>query len=197
MKRFICIAALLLLCLPVAAQAGLKYMPDPVYKPLDPAEDSPMQDMLILAEDGDVRAQYILGDLYSKGKGGLPKDFKQSARWFDLAAKNGYYEALVRLGALAKRQKKPVEAYRWYALAAEHLGHGPWRKHAAAEKDAIKKESELTPEDLTAARKAANLWKSELREYQEEQRRLKREAIKKEREEKKKAESPKQEKKKS
>lgn len=195
MKKLSCLAALFLICAPVAAQAGLKYMPDPVYKPLDPAEDSPMQDMIVLAEEGDVRAQYILGDLYSKGKGGLPKDYKQSAKWFELAAKNGYYEALVRLAALARRQKKVIEAYRWYSLAAEHLGHGPWRRHAAAAKEELKKSASLTPEHLATARKDANIWKSELRRHQEEQRRQRREQQKKEREEKKKAETPRQEKK--
>ncbi|TNE30944.1 MAG: hypothetical protein EP349_04615, partial [Alphaproteobacteria bacterium] len=87
---FLLIAALL--CLPAQAFAADKtykkptkipVYPDPVYKPLYEDAEHPLAVLIAMAdEDGDARAQFILGDLYSKGKGGFAKDLKEAARWF-------------------------------------------------------------------------------------------------------------------
>jgi TPR repeat protein len=156
--------ALFLTCAPSFA-AEMQYPPDPVYQSFDPDEESPMQDMLDLAKNGDVRAQYILGDLYSKGKGGLPKDEKKAAEWFETAAKGHYYESFIRLAALAKRHGKSVEAWKWYTLAINYLDYGPWRDHANTARDALIKDAEMTQEELDEGRKQVNLWKSDFRAH--------------------------------
>jgi TPR repeat protein len=153
-----------------SAYADMQYPSDPVYQSLDPADPSPMQDMIDLAKGGDARAQYILGDLYSKGKGGLPKDSKKSADWFETAAKNGYFESFIRLAALARHQGKPVEAYKWYTLGTYYLDSREWRQHADKARDVIEKETPLKSEDIDSARKEANVWRSTQRREAEENR---------------------------
>ena len=58
--------ALVLLAPPARA---MEYYSDPVYKLLNKDDHHPMEDMVNLAEQGDTRAQFIMGDLYAKGKG--------------------------------------------------------------------------------------------------------------------------------
>ncbi len=53
-----------------------------------------------LAEQGDANAQFNLGSMYEYGEG-VPQDDKEAARWFRLAAEQGYAKALkVRLSEL-------------------------------------------------------------------------------------------------
>jgi TPR repeat protein len=170
MTRAVFIAAFLLtLCAGTARAGEMKYIPDPVYQSFNPSDTSPMQDMIDLANGGDIRAQYILGDLYAKGKGGLSKDEKAGARWFEIAAKNGYYEAFIRLAALARRQDKPVDAYKWYTLAMHYMDYGPWRDYAETARDALEKNHKFTQTELDEARKDGNLWRAAQRRAAEEE----------------------------
>ena len=45
------------------------------------------------AVGGDVRALYDLGVAYSTGSGGVPVDFVEAHKWFNLAALNGSEKA--------------------------------------------------------------------------------------------------------
>ena len=47
-----------------------------------------------LAENGDGRAQYRLGWIYYQGKG-IPRDYMEAARWYELSAARGFAEAQV------------------------------------------------------------------------------------------------------
>src|ERR1700722_15856839 len=87
-----------------------KYYQDPVYVKIAKDEPPPMDDLTALAEQGDVRAQYILGDLYGKGKGGLAKNHVLAQYWFETAARHGYTAAFIRLAALAKHENDEAEA---------------------------------------------------------------------------------------
>lgn len=51
-----------------------------------------MEDLYTLALQGDVEAQYKLGCRYYTGEG-MNVDYKESAKWFGLAAKQGHKEA--------------------------------------------------------------------------------------------------------
>ena len=42
-----------------------------------------------LAEQGDAKAQFLVGAMYSDGIG-VPHDHKEAARWYRLAAEQGY-----------------------------------------------------------------------------------------------------------
>lgn len=160
LKKFLTLTALIaavsFAAAPVAA-AGIKYYEDPVYQKLAPDDHLPMEDMMMLAEDGDVRAQYIMGDLYSKGKGGFAKNLRKAREWFETSARNGYAFSFIRLAALAKRQRNPADAYQWYTLAMKHC-KGEDRAWAQKARDQLIADARLTPEEIDGARKAANTW---------------------------------------
>ena len=52
-----------------------------------------------LAEQGDVRAQSLLGFMYQKEKG-VPQDHKTAIKWYKLAAEQGDVSAQVNLGGM-------------------------------------------------------------------------------------------------
>lgn len=147
----------LLLLFPAAAKANIEYLRDPVYQKLAPEDEHPMQDMMLLADEGDVRAQFILGNMYAKGQGGLEKNIAQARQWFEKSARNGYYFSFIRLAALAKHANNPAAAYKWYSLAADKLG-GKDRAWAVKARQELLAEAKLTPDQLKGARAAARAW---------------------------------------
>jgi Sel1 repeat len=177
MKRiFLPAFALMIAATPALAEnaAMMKYQEDPVYKSIAPDDPHPMEDMIKLANECDARAQYILGDLYAKGKGGLPKNAKKGAEWFEKAARGGYPQAFVRLGALSKRAEDYAGAYKWYMLGAEYAP-GAWRTQAQKSADALAERGAIDRDGIFEARKDVNLWKSEVREKAEAKARAERE----------------------
>ena len=52
-----------------------------------------------LAEEGDVRAQFNLGVMYSKGEG-IKQDYFEAAKWFRKAAEQGNASAQLNLGVM-------------------------------------------------------------------------------------------------
>jgi len=160
MKNVLTAAAVLPLLLAAApAGANLKYYPDPVYKKLAPDDHMPMQDMIDLAEDGDTRAMFILGDMYEKGKGGFPRDDAEARRWFEDAAMHDYAQSFIRLAAMAKRQKKPAEAWQWYTLAINSLDNDDTQDYAVQARKKLVETAGLDNAALKAARSAMGEWK--------------------------------------
>jgi TPR repeat protein len=149
------IAALILIATPALA---IDYHSDPVYKPLNSEDHHPMEDMVMLAEQGDARAQFILGDLFAKGKGGFGKDIKKARHWFETSARNGYSFSFIRLAALEKRAKRPVAAYKWYTLAIETL-YGKSRDWAHDARDHLADDNKLTAEEISRAKQELAAWK--------------------------------------
>ena len=78
-----------------------------------------------LAEQGDARAQSILGLMYRYGDG-VPRDDKTAAGWYRLAAEQGNASAQTKLGEMYRKgQGVPQDnktAVNWFRLAAEQ-GH--------------------------------------------------------------------------
>ena len=74
------------------------------------------------AEQGDAKAQSVLGACYYNGQG-VPQDYKEAIKWYRLAAEQGDVSAQNVLGAVYYMgQGVPrdyAEAMRWYRLAAE------------------------------------------------------------------------------
>jgi TPR repeat protein len=74
------------------------------------------------AEQGDARAQSLLGLIYYTGRAGLRND-GEAAKWFRLAADQGDVAAQFRLGLMySEGQGVPqdhAEAANWYRLAAD------------------------------------------------------------------------------
>ena len=52
-----------------------------------------------LAEQGNVKAQYNLGNMYRKGQG-VTQDYKEAARLYRLAAEQGLADAQYNLGVM-------------------------------------------------------------------------------------------------
>ncbi len=79
-----------------------------------------------LAEHGDARAQFRVGELYREGKGVRYIDFEAAARWLRLAAAQGLPEAQYRLARLHYEgfliPRDPGELLRQATTAAAH-GH--------------------------------------------------------------------------
>jgi TPR repeat protein len=175
MRLVVFILALLLA--PCLARAEMQYLSDPVYRQLNPDDPPPMQDMEDLAKGGDVRAMFILGNLYAKGQAGLPKDEKKAQYWYERSAALGAYESLVRLGALARKRKDQVEAYKWYSLAAQYMS-GAWAEDAEARRAAIANDKSFSAQDIDRARKEMNVWRSEARRLRAEEEQRQKEAAK-------------------
>lgn len=187
-------AAAFLLSLGTASSAmaeKITYFSDPVFQRTSAEEPHPMDDIIALAEGGDVRAQYILADLYAKGKGGLVKTEKTARIWFQRSAQNGYAPSFFRLAAIAKRAKKPVEAYQWYTLAIETFRSGPDQQYAIRVRNDLSDSAKLTPDQIKEARKDAADWKEarikENREKQEAARKAEQEKKRQERDSQKSA----------
>jgi len=154
----LCAAALLFFAAEAQAEKQIRYLSDPVYERMAAEDPHPMEDLLTLGAEGDTRAQFILGDLYGKGKGGLPRSVKKSRDWFEKSARGGYAQSFIRLAALEKRVNKPEDAYKWYTLATETLPAAE-RKWAQKARDALVKEYKLTSAQVKVARQAAQEWK--------------------------------------
>lgn len=174
MKRSLPALLLLPLLFLPAAQAvaeTIKYYQDPIYQKISPQDGHPMNDLIKLAEGGDVRAQFILGDLYAKGKGGLSPSKVKARDWFETSARSGFFASFIRLAALAKREEKPVEAYQWYTLCLESYGHGKEQTHCTAARDAVMADFSMSKEQIAAAKKAAQSWKKQAQDIRKEERR--------------------------
>jgi len=87
-----------------------------------------------LAEQGNLFAQYDLGQMYRYGVG-VPQNYKEAARWYRLAAEQGHFYAQFDLGWMYSDGKGVLqddeEAARWYRLAAEQ-GHAPAQNNLGA-----------------------------------------------------------------
>ncbi len=76
-----------------------------------------------LADEGDARAQSLLGLVHYRGRGSVPQDLEEAARWFRKAGDQGDATAQFYLGLMyAEGRGVPqnyAEGARWYRLAAE------------------------------------------------------------------------------
>ncbi len=78
-----------------------------------------------LADAGNAKAQYRLGDAYAEGRG-VDRDPAAARVWYQKAANGGDTYAMLKLGAMFANRKDPTNslAYIWYCTAAR-LGSGP------------------------------------------------------------------------
>ena len=85
------------------------------------AEDK-LTDLMPLAANGDVRAQFKLGFMYDRGNG-VPQDYKEAVSWYLKAAEQGNAPAQFYLGQMYDIGKGVSQDYQeaasWYIKAAE------------------------------------------------------------------------------
>jgi hypothetical protein len=162
MKRLFYIAlCCLVFAAPVAKASGIRYLEDPVYTPLNKDDPLPMEDLMTLASDGDARAQYILGDLYSKGKGGLARNRVKAHYWFEISARHGYTPAFIRLAALAKHNRDYVLACQWYKLDADN---SKGKEQAWSKSELQRLSKSLSPDAFRQSQNDAKNWLKRQRE---------------------------------
>ena len=92
-------------------------------EPFDlPAETVGPIELRQAAADGDVRAQFEIGAIFSEGRA-VEQDFAEAAKWYERAAAQGFAPAQYRLGNLYEAGQgldKDLEVARlWYQRSAE------------------------------------------------------------------------------
>ena len=96
------------------------------------------------AKAGDAESQFILGNMYDRGRG-VPKDEKEAVKWYRKAAEQGYAKAQHQLGVMYDKgegvPEDDVAAYAWFNIAA---GNG--EKNARESKEQITKQ--MTPQQI-------------------------------------------------
>jgi len=112
-----------------------------------------------LADSGDVAAAMELVRIYSTGDG-VAEDDKTAVAWALKAAKEDSMEAYLFLGNATAEgrgtEKNPVEAYKWFDLAAFHHESSK-ASEAARRRDAIA--AGLTPDQIKQAQHLAFDWR--------------------------------------
>ena len=91
------------------------------------AQDDFLAKQRHLAEQGDIKSQFMLGFMYDSGLfPGVPQDYAEAVKWYRMAAEQGHPVAQTELGELYNQGKGVpqdyAEAVKWYRMAAEQ-GH--------------------------------------------------------------------------
>ena len=111
-----------------------------------------LQNWRLLAEQGDVHAQYNLGWLYQQ-RDGVPQDYAEAISWYRKAAEQGFAWAQNNLGLMYEQgvgiPQDYAVAHMWYNLAdANGL------EDAADYRDNVAKQ--MTPQDISRAQALAS-----------------------------------------
>jgi TPR repeat protein len=125
---------------------------------LDRAKQS-LEQVREQGERGDINAQFALGFMYQDGRvKGVPQDYAEAAKWYRLAADQGYYAAMHELGFLYFEGKGVpqdyVTAYMWLNLAAARSPAGETK--AAGDRDLVA--SRMTRAQIAEGQKLARQW---------------------------------------
>ena len=84
--------------------------------------DAALREARPLADQGDRRAQYLLGLIHDKGRG-VPEDDAKAVHWYQSAAEQGHTTAQYALGAMYSNgrdvPRDDEQAVHWFRLAAE------------------------------------------------------------------------------
>jgi len=80
----------------------------------------PLDELREMAEQGDVNAQYQLGENYYSGKG-VPKDYKEAVKWCKMAGEQGhpFAHSVLRAIAIDGKAISGEELFAWFKNQAE------------------------------------------------------------------------------
>ncbi len=113
-----------------------------------------------LAEQGNAKAQNILGVMYEKG-GGVPQDYARAVKWYRKAAEQGDAVAQGNLGLMYHNgqgvTQDYAQAHMWFDLAASRFPPGEMRDKAVKNRDIVAKM--MTPAQISEAQKLAREWR--------------------------------------
>lgn len=89
---------------------------------IDEQDEISYDEYLRAAEQGDAKAQTMLGSMYEKGQG-ISKDYQEAFKWYLKAAEQNDAEAQFRLGSMYEDDRgvaqNDKEAFKWYLKAAK------------------------------------------------------------------------------
>jgi TPR repeat protein len=115
-----------------------------------------------LAEQGDGNAQLALGTMYRDGHG-VQRNYTETIRWWEEAAKLGVVDAQFALGNLyaggSGIPRDNTLAYQWYGIAALQAGDNWLQPIAASNRDAIA--ARMTPEEIFEAQQRVTEWRAQ------------------------------------
>ena len=107
------------------------------------------------AEQGDAKAQSVLGLTYSLGLG-VPQDSQEAVKWYRRAAEQGYAHGQFSLGVMyyfaEGVPKDHVLSYKWFNLSAAQ-----GNKNSAELRDVLA--TEMTPSQIAEAQRLAKEFK--------------------------------------
>ena len=109
-----------------------------------------------LAEQGNARAQQLLGSIYFGGKG-VSQDYAEAVKWWHLAAERGSVEAQFSLGYIYEHgegvPRDYVSAHMWFNLAAARSKPGEFRDFQVSVLDRLEKK--MAPAQIAEAQRLA------------------------------------------
>jgi hypothetical protein len=115
-----------------------------------------------LADQGDARAQSILGLMYAEGQG-VPQDSAEAVTWYRVAADYGHAPPQYNLGLSYANgegvSQDYVSAHMWFNLAAAHFPASDTRNHDLAVRNRNLVASKMTREQVAEAQNLAREWK--------------------------------------
>lgn len=83
-------------------------------------QSATLDDLRLMAEEGNKDAQYRLGMMYEFGLEGLKQNYNEAVKWYSFAAQRGHDEAENKLGSYYFWTKDYTEALRWFKTAAQN-----------------------------------------------------------------------------
>jgi hypothetical protein len=116
-----------------------------------------------LADQGNAEAQTLLGAMYWQGEG-VPRDHKEAARLYLLAAEQGYARAQYDIGFMygfgeGIPPQDDVEAYKWIGLAIERFTVKNEARREQAIKDRATLAARMSGQQIARAEAAIKAWK--------------------------------------
>lgn len=114
-----------------------------------------------LAEQGDTRAQFVLGTIYRDGRG-VAQNYDEMFRWWRRAAEGGDFDAQFALADIYSGgygiDRDHVMAYMWFDILAVRAKERLIGKIAARNRDAVG--LFMTTADIEKAKKLSTAWQS-------------------------------------
>jgi len=116
-------------------------------------------DIRTLAEQGDAKAQFVLGTMYRDGQG-VGKDPAETLRWWTRSAELGYVDAQFALGNIYSGgfgvPTDYVQSYMWFDITAAQTETVWLAPIAGSNRDALV--NRMTAAELSKAKKMAADW---------------------------------------
>ncbi|CAK0757431.1 putative Sel1 repeat family protein [Azospirillaceae bacterium] len=162
-RRFV---SLLLICAvlaaPVVHGASMRELIDDAKADFEKKDYAAAIKLLVpLAQDGNVEAQYYLGQCFEHGYG-TRKDVVAAISWYEYAANSNHAESQVRIGYIYMNGigvfVDVLKAYMWFEIAL--INHRSWENRATAVYYRNVARHKMTTAQQVEAEQAARNWKS-------------------------------------